>query len=190
MFSKPVHGKVPLSKTDSIRFAITPRREAKPYLRLQKGIDQLSSSSTSKIRGITLVEVLIVLGMMAVILTFFANSFTRATNKADLLVAAEGVNFSVQSARNMARQLETEVIMHLNTATSGENHSIDFSYPDRNEALNSGNLLQEFVLPADIHLMTDESAIHFDARGLVEKPTDLLLISQTEESMQEIVLVR
>ncbi len=141
-------------------------------------------------RGVTAVELLIVLGMMAVIITFFANSFTRATNKADLLVAIEGVNFSVQSARNMARQLETEVVMHLNTATAGENHSINFSYPDRNEALNSGNLLQEFVLPSDIQLITDESVISFDAKGLVAKPTNLLLISQSEESMQESVFVR
>jgi len=128
--------------------------------------------------------------MMAVILTFFANSFTRATHKADLLVAVEGVNFSVQSARSMARQLETEVIMHLNTATKGENHSIEFSYPKRNKALNSENLLQEFVLPADIQLITDESVIQFDSRGLVDKPTSLLLISQSDESMQESVVVR
>ncbi len=148
------------------------------------------SSITSKTRGITAVEILIVLGMLAVIMTFFANSFSRATNRADLLVAVEGVNFSVQSARSMARELETEVLMHLNTSSTGENHSIEFSYPNRNQSLGSGNLLQEFVLPADIRLMTDESVIHFDARGLVEKPTRLLLISQTEESTQETVLVR
>lgn len=150
----------------------------------------MNSSITTKIRGITAVEILIVLGMMAVIMTFFANSFTRATNKADLLVAVEGVNFSVRSARNMARELETEVFMHLNTAKKDENHSIKFSYPNRNESLSSANLLQEFVLPADIKLVTDESVISFDARGLVEKPTSLLLISQSEESMQESVLVQ
>jgi len=157
---------------------------------LHKGIDQLTNSITTRVRGITAVEILIVLGMLAVIMTFFANSFTRATNKADLLVAVEGVNFSVQSARNVARELETEVLMHLDTAKKGENHSIKFSYPDRNEALGSGSLPQEFVLPADIKLVTDESVISFDERGLVEKPTSLLLISQSEQSVQESVLVR
>lgn len=150
----------------------------------------MTSSITSKIRGITAVEILIVLGMIAVVTTFFANSFTRATNKADLWVAVEGVNLSVESARSMARQLETEVLMHLNTETEGESHTIAFSFPDRNEALDSGNLLQEFVLPPDIKLMADDSVISFDARGLVEKPISLLFVSQSEASTQQSILVR
>jgi len=150
----------------------------------------LSSSIHSNIRGITAVEILIVLGMLAVIMTFFANSFTRTTSQADLLIAVEGVNFSVQSARNTARELETEVLMHLNTGQAGGSHSIGFSYPNRNEALSSENLLQEFVLPADIRMMADDPVIAFDARGLVEKPTSLLLVSQSAEAMKESVLVR
>jgi len=141
-------------------------------------------------RGITAVEILIVLGMMAVIMTFFANTFTRTTNRADLLLAVESVTFMAQSARNMARELETDVLMHVNTGVDGSNSSIDFSYPERSESLNSENLLQEFVLPSDIRLLTDESVIHFDARGLVVNPTSLLLISQSEGSMQESVIVR
>jgi len=147
-------------------------------------------SVTSKMRGITAVEILIVLGMMAVIMTFFANSFTRTTNRADLLLAVESVTFLAQSARNTARELETDVLMNVNTGVDGASSSIDFSYPNRSESLGSGNLLQEFVLPADIRLLTDESVIHFDARGLVVNPTSLLLISQMEESVQESVIVR
>ncbi len=149
----------------------------------------MSSSALSKIRGITAVEILIVLGMVAVIMSFFANTFTRSVSKGDLVVAVEGLNFSVQSARNMARQLETDVIMHLHTGPDNTKHSIDFSYPNRSESLSSENLLQEFVLPADIRLMADVAVIHFDARGLVDTPASLLLISQVEGQMQESVLV-
>lgn len=148
------------------------------------------NSVPSKIRGVTAVEILIVLGMVAVIVTFFANTFTRTVNKGDLLVAAEGLSFSVQSARNMARTLETDVLMHLNVAPGASNHSIVFSYPNRNESLTGENLLQEFVLPADIRMMTDVSAIHFDARGLVETPANLLLTSQANTLLQESVLVQ
>jgi len=148
------------------------------------------SSVTSKMRGITAVEILIVLGMVAVIMTFFANSFTRTTNRADLLLAVESVTFMAQSARNTARELETDVLMNVNTGVDGANSSIDFSYPNRSESLSNGNLPQEFVLPADIRLLSDESVIHFDARGLVVNPTSLLLISQAEESVQESVIVR
>ena len=147
---------------------------------------------TSRIRsnGISVVEVLIALGVVAVIISFVATSFGTITNKAELHATVEDVNFSIQSARNTARELETDVIMHLKTGQHEEHDSISFSLPGRNAELGPSELLPEFQLPADIHLVADESSIHFDYRGLVEAPVRLLLVSNADENVNERLLIQ
>ena len=91
--------------------------------------------------------------------------------------------------RVLARQLETDVVMQLETSDQQARHSISFSFPTRNPSLASGNLPQEFTFPADIRLQAETPAIHFDSRGLVEAPLRIQLVSQADESLQETLLV-
>jgi Tfp pilus assembly protein FimT len=147
---------------------------------------------TSRIRssGISVLEILIALAVVAVIISFVATSFGTITNKAELQATVEGVNFSIQSARNTARELETDVIMHLKTGQTEEHDSISFSLPGRNAELGPSGLLPEFQLPADIRLVADEASIHFDYRGLVETPVRLLLVSNADENVNERLLIQ
>lgn len=147
-------------------------------------------SAKTKSRGISVVEILIALGVLAVIVSFASTSFSTANNKAELQAAVDGVNFSIQGARSTARVLETAVIMHLETNPDARQQSISFSFPDRNAELGSNALPQEFQFPADVFLMADESSVHFDSRGMVAAPIQLRLISKTDERISESVLIQ
>ncbi len=147
---------------------------------------------TSRIRsnGISVLEILVALAVLAVIISFVSTSFGTISNKAELYATVEGVNFSIQSARNTARELETDVIMHLETGRHEKQDSISFSLPGRNAELGPSELLPEFQLPADIRLVADEASIHIDSRGLVETPVRLLLVSNADENVNERVLIQ
>jgi Tfp pilus assembly protein FimT len=147
-------------------------------------------STRNRSHGISVLEILIALGVLAVIISFVSTSFGTITDKAELKATVEEVNFSIQSARNTARKLETDVIMHLKTGQPEEHDSISFSLPSRNADLGPSGLLPEFQLPADIHLVADEASIHFDSRGLVETPVRLLLVSNADENVNERLLVQ
>jgi len=147
-------------------------------------------SATARARGISIVEILVALGVVAVIASFASTSFSNSSNRAELEAAVEGVKLSIQSARSTARELETEVVMHLETDRHATQHSISFSFAHRNAELGSSSLPQEFQLPTDIFLVADESSIHFDKRGLVAAPSQLQLISTTDERLNESVLIQ
>lgn len=139
--------------------------------------------------GISVVEILVALGVLVVIISFAAPSLSKANARAELEVALENVNLSVNMARNTARQLETDVIMHLQTDQNEKQHSISFSFPTRNAELDSSALLQEFQFPVGIRLVADETSVHFDSMGMVEIPAKLLIVSSLEEGVNERLVI-
>jgi Tfp pilus assembly protein FimT len=147
-------------------------------------------SARTRSRGISVLEILIALAVLTIIFSFASTSFSHATDRAELMATVEGVDFSIQGARSTARELETDVIMHLEMDHDAKQHSISFSLPNRNAELGPSTLLQEFQLPPDIRIVADESSIHFDNRGLVETPVKLLLVSNADENVNERLLIQ
>lgn len=139
----------------------------------------------SRLRGISVIEILMALAVVAIILSFATTTFGKAAHKKEVLVAAEGVDFSVRSARNVARGMETPVLMHFNTSPDDALHSISFSLPDRAASATAESPLQDFVLPADIHLSVSQAVIRFDGRGLLEAPLNIELVSTLDASASE-----
>lgn len=147
-------------------------------------------STRARARGISVVEILMMLGVLAVIAAFASTSFGNATNRAELQAAAEGMNFSIQGARSTARELETEVIMHLETNRPDKQNSVSFSFPNRNAELGSSALPQEFLFPENVLLVTAETSIRFDSRGLVATPVQLRLVSKIDERVNQSMLIQ
>ena len=56
-------------------------------------------------RGITLVEILLVISLLVILLSFAIPSMGGAAAKAEMTATVENVQHSIQSARNMARML-------------------------------------------------------------------------------------
>jgi type II secretory pathway pseudopilin PulG len=141
-------------------------------------------NSKNRCQGITLIEILVILGFLAIIASFAAPSISTATARADMRAASENLQYSIQSARNTARMTESKVTMNILEEEQGEQgQRVTFSVSAPGlKALGQAGL-QDDRLPVDIKLVSDYSSYEFDGRGIVENPGVITLVSRTDESL-------
>ena len=116
-------------------------------------------------------------------------SATGATIKAEMSVAVENIQFSIHSARQMARVNEAAVSMNLSGGGESEaGQSISFTGEDGEESRSVQ--IQNFSMPAEIMLLADHDSFVFDSRGLVENPGTIVLVSKVDESITSSISVK
>lgn len=142
--------------------------------------------SLSRSRGITLIEILLVISLLVIILSFAIPSVSSATAKADMMATVENVQYSIRSARNSARLLEAGVTVDFKNYAGEQAQVISFS-PVK-PGLNVG--IPEYRLPEDIELVSDQESFVFNERGLVQNPGRIILVSKVDESVTETVEVK
>jgi type II secretory pathway pseudopilin PulG len=142
------------------------------------------SNPAFRSRGITLVEILLVISVLVILLSFAMPTAGSATARAELKGTLENVQYSIDAARNVARLTESGVSMNIQTSATDQVQTITFSRPPESRTANSaGPDLQDYRLPEGIRLETDHTQYVFDSRGLVEKPGHILLVSVVDESL-------
>lgn len=134
------------------------------------------NTSFKHARGITLVEILLVISLLVILLSFAIPSMGGAAAKAEMTATVENVQHSIQSARNMARMNEVEVTIVFNAPAGQEARKIEFDSRVHTGILN-------YDLPADVVLIADRDNFVFDQRGLVENPGHILLVSKADDSV-------
>jgi Tfp pilus assembly protein FimT len=139
--------------------------------------------------GITLLEVLIALGLLVVLLSFATPSLSGATARAELKAATENVDLNIRMARNTARQMNTDVIMHLETSHSARHHSISYSVPGRQKDIAAVTTLMDYQFPESVRIVAGQTDIRFDSHGLVEPPVQLMLISLLDDDVNKRILI-
>jgi len=141
-------------------------------------------NSKNRCQGITLIEILVILGFLAIIASFAAPSISAATARADMRAASENLQYSMQIARNTARMTESKVTMNiLEEEQGGQGQRVTFSVSGPGlKALGQAGL-QDDRLPVDIELVSDYGSYEFDGRGIVENPGVITLVSRTDESL-------
>jgi len=150
----------------------------------------ITITAKTRSRGITLIEILIALGVLVVFLSFATPALQGASAKTELRAATENLEFSVHSARTMARQLETDVVMQLHNDESLQRHSVSFSFPSGHAGLNSSSVLQDFQFSPGIRLVSDTPSVHFDSRGIPELPAQILLVSSQDDEINHTILIQ
>jgi len=150
----------------------------------------MSITAKARSRGISLIEILIALGVLVVFLSFATPAMRSASAKTELKAAVENLEFSVRSARNTARQFETDVVMQLHNDVNQKRHSVSFSFPSRNAGLKNSGLLQDFQFAPGIRLVSDTASVHFDSRGISELPVQILLVSSQDDEINQTMLIR
>jgi Tfp pilus assembly protein FimT len=140
-------------------------------------------------RGFGVLEILIGLGVLLVVLAFASPSLSQATAKAELKAAVENMDLSVRMARSTARQLETDVIMHLETNPLDKPCSVTFSIPQENARTGSNSVLQDYQFPPGVRLESNVRSVRFDKRGMVESTTLLMLVSNQNEDLNERLVI-
>ena len=139
-------------------------------------------------RGIAVMDILIGLGVLVVILSVSAPTLNSSTAKADMRTAVENLEQSVQLARNAARQLETDVIMHLNNEPRARDHSIQFSIPKRQPNLNTVTLFRDYVFPEGIRVYSEATELRFNAEGEMESPVKIHLASNLDDLDERLLI--
>jgi len=145
-------------------------------------------------RGVTVVELLLVIGVLVVILSLTAPNLTSSTAKAEMNAAVENVEFSIRMAKLTARQLETDVIMHLETDPRAKQHAIRFSFPaeslaSENADVSSDGLLQDYLFPEGVRLKSDISSVRFDYAGEVEFAARIQLVAVNDDGLSKYLLI-
>jgi len=133
-------------------------------------------------KGITLIEILLVVGLLVILLSFAVPSISSAGIKAEMNSTLENVQYSLQMARKVARTTESKVVMNIAPATAGVAQIITFTTPDKN-GTDHNTLIQDFRIPDDVVLVSDQEFFVFDIRGLVENPGNILLVSKLDEAV-------
>ena len=144
------------------------------------------SISFHRSRGVTLVEILLVISLLVILLSFAIPSMSGATAKADLTAAVENVEYSIDVARNTARMNESGITVDFKTYAGEQAQVVSFS----RSASGSSAGIPEYRLSEDIELLTDQEYFVFDERGLVENPGTITLVSRVDESVMATVEVR
>lgn len=140
-------------------------------------------------KGVTLIEILLVIGLLVLLLSFAVPSMSGAAVKAEMNAANENVQYSLQMARKIARTTESVVVMNISAAEPDRPQIITFTSPSKKRPGESPHI-QDFLLPAEIVLITDQDAFVFDERGLVENPGRISLVSMVDEGVTSTINVQ
>lgn len=141
-------------------------------------------------KGFSIVEALIGAGVLIVIAAFAVPSYSTSAAKAELQSAVENTQRLITTGRNTARILGTPIVMHLNGDHKLKQHSITFTFPDRNDTLYSDASIQDYELPQGVWIVSEETEVRFDTSGMVESPIQVSLVSTADESVSERVLIQ
>ena len=147
---------------------------------------KIQSTSLHRSRGVTLVEILLVIALLVILLSFAIPSMSGATAKADMMAAVENVEYSIETARNTARMNESGITVDFKTYAGEQAQVIAFSRTK--SGANAG--IQEYRLPEDIELVTNQKNYVFDERGLVATSGTITLVSRVDETVTATVEVK
>jgi type II secretory pathway pseudopilin PulG len=141
----------------------------------------------SHLKGITLIEILLVLGLLVILLSFAIPSVSGAAIKAEMNATLENVQYSLQMAQKTARTTESTVVVNISPAQPDIPQTISF-LPGKGGS-RSNLQIQDFSVPADVVLVTEQDSFVFDERGLVQNPGNILLVSRVDETVTSTIQV-
>jgi type II secretory pathway pseudopilin PulG len=133
----------------------------------------------SRSRGVTVVEILLVISVLIILLTFAMPGIDRATARAEMKAAAENVQYSIDTARRLARGTESSVVLRAESAGDAGGQRVRLTGPSVGATMGA----QDYRLPETIRLVPDGAVFTFDERGLVQNPGKLTLMSLANEAV-------
>jgi Tfp pilus assembly protein FimT len=147
-----------------------------------------SIKSLSRYKGITLIEILLIISLIAVLVSFAIPTIGSAAARAEMTAAVESVQFSINAARDVARMTGSDVSLKLESTPDDQLQRITFSAKGAAHNSLAGGL-QQYQLPEDIRLISQYEIYVFDDRGLVDTPGEMILVSRLDDSISSKVRV-
>jgi prepilin-type N-terminal cleavage/methylation domain-containing protein len=128
-------------------------------------------------KGLTAIELLIVISIVALLVAFAAPMIKTMSPKSEFEQAIEITEASVEQARWTARFYKAEVLLRLETDENQKQHAITLSVPKMRKDLVLNEVKERFPLPTGIQIVSEDTVIIFDPNGEVELPAHLLISS-------------
>jgi len=144
--------------------------------------NQKSVINGARARGITLVEILLALSVLIILVAFALPAAGTASARADLKAALENLDYSVGTARNVARLTESSISITIEPRSGTEAQVITFSQVGEASGKQLADI-PEYRLPESVQLVSDQERYVFNARGLVESPGRILLVSRADDEI-------
>ena len=149
----------------------------------------MHTNHKSRCKGVTLVEILLVLGVLAIVFSFAVPSIGSANTRMTMRAAAEHVEYSIKVARDTARLTESDVRMNVLTDPDTGQSIITFTLSAKSLKKLSQPELQEYHLENSLTLHSDKQWYEFDSRGVVKNPGQITLVALEDQSLTESFLV-
>jgi Tfp pilus assembly protein FimT len=140
------------------------------------------SHSRARSRGITLVEILLVIGLLVILAGFAVPSFGTASARAEMKAALENLEYSIGTARNVARLTDSSVSLNIVQAPGATHQKITFAQSGQSQGKH-GPDIPDYLLPEGIELRSEQQLFVFDARGLVIQPGTIVLVARDDDSV-------
>lgn len=138
--------------------------------------------SITRCRGITLVEILLVIGLVVLLAGFALPSFGTATARAEMKAALENLEYSIGTARNVARLTDSSISLNIVEGPDATKQKITFSQSARG-TVKRGPEIPDYLLPEGIELVSEQRHFIFDGRGLVDQPGRIVLVSREDATI-------
>jgi len=135
--------------------------------------------------GFTAIELLILIAVAAIILSFALPAARTSIHEAQLEQALKITRDSVRHARRTARIYNTEVLMQIESNRLQTADTITLTFPEMQRDPALARIREEFVLPEGVDITSGDMLIQFDAGGEVEWPTTVVIASQDRSGPSE-----
>ena len=129
--------------------------------------------------GITIVEILVVISVLLILISFAVPGIDRATARAEIRAASENIQYSIETARKMARRSESSVTLYADPPDGAAGQHIRLSGPGLGAAMGA----QDYRLPDSVRVVSDRESFTFDGRGLVMNPGKLVLVARFDDAI-------
>ncbi len=153
----------------------------------------MKQHSSKRNRGITLIELMISLGVMAILLALATPAMQDVGARSDIKEATDGVVRAFRVAKNAARLSSTNVAVTFTTNQSPNTITFAFvAYLDVNNTNISANGLQKLPaidLPAKISVSSDTTVFVFDSMGMIDATGTITLASTINSAHASTVVI-
>lgn len=141
-------------------------------------------------RGLSLVEILIAVAVLAVITAIALPSPEKNSAKEEMRVAVENLQQAVYLARSTAMSKKTEVVMHIVSGGNPEHpDEVTFSFAKAAAGLDASALDQSYPFPPGVRLEASPNDVLFDSAGHVDRAARVALISDRDTGFNQRLLI-
>ncbi len=136
----------------------------------------------NKNRGVTLIEMLVALGVLAIVLSTAGPAMQNIAARSDIKQATDQVVQAFRTAKQAARVTNSSVTVSLTTGES--DNSISFTI-----AAGAGMSLPALVLPAQISVSSDTTEFTFNSMGMIDGKDTISLASTLNSEHASTVVI-